>query len=166
MVEVAEVDEEPPKKKGGKMGLILGLVGAIAAGGGGFYVTSTGMVALPIGGGESHEQEAASAAIAALPNVAFIPLDPIIVSLSARAASRHLTFSSQLEITPESEGEVVLLLPRVIDVLNTYLRAVEERDIENPAAMTRLRAQMLRRVQMVVGEGRVRDLLITEFILN
>ena len=37
--------------------------------------------------------------------------------------------------------------------------AVDER-------LVRLRAQMLRRVQMVTGEGRVRDLLITEFVLN
>jgi flagellar FliL protein len=32
--------------------------------------------------------------------------------------------------------------------------------------MARLRAQMLRRIQVVTGEGRVRDLLITEFVLN
>jgi flagellar FliL protein len=30
----------------------------------------------------------------------------------------------------------------------------------------RLRGQMLRRVQLVVGDGMVRDLLITEFVLN
>jgi len=54
----------------------------------------------------------------------------------------------------------------ILDVLNTYLRAVELRDVENPAAMTRLRAQMLRRVNIVTGEGRVNDLLITEFVLK
>jgi flagellar FliL protein len=32
--------------------------------------------------------------------------------------------------------------------------------------MTRLRAQMLRRIQVVTGEGRVRDLLITRFVLQ
>ena len=57
-------------------------------------------------------------------------------------------------------------MPRIVDVLNTYLRAVEVRDLEEPAAMARLRAQMLRRVQVVTGEGRVRDLLVTEFVLN
>ncbi|MFL9503735.1 flagellar basal body-associated FliL family protein [Rhodopseudomonas palustris] len=39
-------------------------------------------------------------------------------------------------------------------------------EIEDPSAMARLRAQMLRRVQIVTGEGRVRDLLITEFVLD
>jgi flagellar FliL protein len=54
----------------------------------------------------------------------------------------------------------------VLDVLNTYLRAVQARDIEDPAALARLRAQMLRRIQVVTGDGQVRDLLITEFVLN
>ena len=57
-------------------------------------------------------------------------------------------------------------MPRILDVLNTYLRAVEVRDLEEPAALVRLRAQMLRRVQVVTGEGRVRDLLVTEFVMN
>jgi len=43
---------------------------------------------------------------------------------------------------------------------------VETKDLEDPLALVRLRAQMLRRVQMVTGEGRVRDLLITEFVIN
>ena len=50
-------------------------------------------------------------------------------------------------------------MPRILDVLNSYLRAVELADLEDPSAMVRLRAQMLRRVQIVTGEGRVRDLL-------
>jgi flagellar FliL protein len=29
-----------------------------------------------------------------------------------------------------------------------------------------MRAQLLRRIQIVTGEGRVRDLLVTEFVLN
>ena len=57
-------------------------------------------------------------------------------------------------------------MPRVLDVLNSYLRAVEVSDLEDPSALVRLRAQMLRRVQIVTGEGRVRDLLVTEFVLN
>ena len=63
-------------------------------------------------------------------------------------------------------AEVTLLMPRVLDVLNSYLRAVDPASFDDPGAMTRLRAQMLRRIQIVTGEGRVRDLLITEFVLN
>lgn len=51
-------------------------------------------------------------------------------------------------------------------MLNGYLRAVETSELEQRAALVRMRAQMLRRVQVVTGEGRVRDLLIMEFVLN
>ncbi len=53
-----------------------------------------------------------------------------------------------------------------MDILNGYLRAVDVRDLEDPSALIRLRAQMLRRIQIVTGEGRVKDLLIMEFVLN
>jgi flagellar FliL protein len=57
-------------------------------------------------------------------------------------------------------------MPRILDVLNSYLRAISFAMSKTPSAMARLRAQMLRRVQIVTGEGRVRDLLVTEFVLN
>ena len=70
-----------------------------------------------------------------------------------RGGGRYLRFSAQLEVAAADVEEVTLLSPRVLDVLNSYLRAVETADIEDPAAMARLRAQMLRRVQLVTGEG-------------
>jgi flagellar protein FliL len=71
-----------------------------------------------------------------------------------------------LEVSGPHSAEVTLLKPRILDVLNSYLRAVEVAELEDPSALVRIRAQMLRRIQIVTGEGRVRDLLITEFVLN
>ena len=51
-------------------------------------------------------------------------------------------------------------------MFNSYLRAVGMAELEQPSKLARLRAQMLRRVQMVVGKDRVNDLLIMEFVLN
>ena len=58
---------------------------------------------------------------------------PIMISLAPAAGARTLRFSGALEVAPESAAEVAGLMPRVLDVLNTYLRAVEVRDIEEPA---------------------------------
>lgn len=163
MVEATEIDEIPdaPAKSGGK-GMLFGAIAALALGGGGFFVTYTGIfppAAEP-------DAPAPPAEIPPLGDVAFVPLDQMIVSLGPRANARHLQITVQLEVAPEAAEDVRALLPRVLDVINTYLRALEERDLEDPAAMTRLRAQMLRRVQIVTGAGRVRDLLVTEFVLN
>jgi flagellar FliL protein len=89
-----------------------------------------------------------------------------MVSLGPGSSARFLKLTTQLEVAKAYAEEVTILMPRILDVLNSYLRAVALADLENPAAMARLRAQMLRRVQIVTGEGRVRDLLVTEFIVN
>ncbi len=166
MADAAEiVDDAPPAKPGRKLGLVLGLASALALGGGGFYavfsglVDPTGLTGL-LGGGHDDAPEGVAG------DVAFVAMDPIMISLPPGASARHLRFTGQLEVAPEHAAEVAALLPRVLDVLNTYLRAVEVRDLEEPSALARLRAQMLRRIQVVTGEGRVRDLLVTEFVLN
>ena len=177
MADAAETDNDaPPARPKGKRGLILSLVGALALGGGGFYAVYAGLVD-PAGltglfggghggghGGGGHG--AADGGGTVLGDVAFVPMDPIMISLAPGATARHLRFSGQLEVAPEHAAEVSGLMPRVLDVLNTYLRAVDVRDLEEPAALARLRAQMLRRIQVVTGEGRVRDLLVSEFVLN
>lgn len=144
-------------------GLLFGLVGALAMGGAGFYAVYAGLLDLGGGGAEAPQAEHAAAASS---DVAFLAMDPIVISLPPGASARHLRFIGQLEVDPANQIEVTQLMPRILDVLNTYLRAVEVRDLEQPSALSRLRAQMLRRIQVVAGEGRVRDLLITEFILN
>jgi flagellar FliL protein len=71
-----------------------------------------------------------------------------------------------LEVPKSYQEDVTKVLPRVVDVLNSYLSALEIEDLEDRAALTRLRAQMLRRVQIVTGQGRVNDFLIMEFVLT
>lgn len=149
-------DAEPKKSK---KPLLIGGVLALILGGGGFYATWSGLI---LGGGG----HADTVEVAALPDIAFVPVEPLIVSLGSGGANRHLRFASQIEANGAHVDEVTLLLPRIVDVLNGYLRALDAKVLEDPAALVRIRAQMLRRIQIVTGEGRVRDLLITEFVLN
>ena len=162
MAETEQGAEEAPKKKS-KLPLLIGLVLMLALGGGGFFAVYSGMILAP------HDAPAANSAHEAipeaLPQIAFVALDPMVISLGG-VPQRHLRFSAQLEVPLTYQPDVELLKPRVMDVLNGYLRAVEVAQLEDPAALIKLRAQMLRRIQIVVGEGRVRDLLIIEFVLN
>jgi len=160
--DAAETPADAPPRRSRKP-LIFGLAGALVLGGAGFYVTWSGLIG---GGGEHAEAPDTHAEASAAPNIAFVPVPPLTVSLPPGARSRHLRFAAELEVETLHAAEVTLLLPRVIDVLNGYLRAVDAADLEDPAALVRVRAQMLRRVQLVTGEGRVRDLLVTEFLLN
>lgn len=152
--------EEAPKKRS-KKPLLIGLVLALVLGVGGFYATFSGMI---LGGGEEHAEE--EHAPGPLTGVAFVPLETIVISLAPDSGSEHLRFTAQLEVVDTAAADVTTLTPRILDVINSYLRAIDTASIEDPQAMARLRAQMLRRIQVVTGEGRVRDLLITEFVLN
>jgi flagellar protein FliL len=152
--------EAAPRKKS-KLPLLIGLVGALCLGGGGFYATYSGLI-LSAHANDDHGKDTA----AALPDVSFVPVDPITISLGPQSRARHLRFASQLEVRSQHAPEVQLLLPRISDVLNSYLRAVEVTQLEDPSSLMRLKAQMLRRIQIVTGNDRVRDLLISEFVLN
>lgn len=152
--------EDKPVKRGRRaLGLalvpVLFLIGAL----GGFF----GIKFL-----KSQTLSSADAAHSAAPlgDVAFIPLDPIVINLGPHSSGRFLRFQAQIEVPGAYKAEVALLLPRLMDVLNGYLRAVDPSTLEDRAALVRLKAQMLRRIQLVVGGGKVRDLLVMEFVVS
>ncbi len=169
-------DEEKPKKSG-KKGLLIGVLGAVLLGGGGFYATYSGMILAPKGdseyakdsgsGGDGYGKDQDGYGVASdLPDIYFIEMEPLIISLGSSATAKFLRFSGQLDVDPAYAAEIELIMPRITDALNTYLRAVSEEELAKPSSFDRLRAQMLRRIQVVTGQGKVRDLLITEFILG
>jgi flagellar FliL protein len=153
----APAETTPRRRPGGAV--LIGAVLALAGAAGGFFVTYGGLLS-----GEDHAE--AGPEVAPIGDIAFVPIDPVIVSLGTGGTGQHLRFRAQLEVNAPHAAEVTMLLPRILDVLNGYLRAVEPEGLQDPAALLRIRAQLLRRIQMVTGEGRVRDLLVSEFVLN
>ncbi|MDP2062232.1 MAG: flagellar basal body-associated FliL family protein [Phaeovulum sp.] len=162
MAESDPVAQAAPAKKS-KIPLFAGLGAMLLLGAGGFYAVFSGLI---LGSPSEPPVNPESVVVADLPDIAFVPMEPLVIQLGTGVAARHLLFRAQLEVAKPYEAQVILLLPRVMDVLNGYLRAVEVAEIEDRSALIRLRAQMLRRVQIVTGEGRVRDLLVTEFVVN
>ncbi|MFK7761919.1 MAG: flagellar basal body-associated protein FliL [Roseobacter sp.] len=164
----ATVEESEEAPKSNKMPLIAGLVLALVGGGGGFFAAHQGLIL----GGESvskeEEKEVAKSneVTEILSKFEFVPMDPLTISLPLSSRYNHLRFRAELEVVEGYTTDVETILPRIVDVLNSYLRALEISDIEQAASLARLRSQMLRRVQIVAGPGRVNDLLIMEFVLN
>lgn len=157
MSEATPSEDTPPRRS--KLPLILGLVLALLLGGGGFFVTHSGLI-----GGKS--ADAGEDPPADLPEIAFLPIAPVTIAVPGVASDSHMRFTAQLEVAAAHAAEVEMLMPRIVDVLNGYLRAIEPASLQEAGALIRIRAQLLRRIQIVTGEGRVRDLLITEFLLS
>ena len=160
---VVDTEQDAPAKKS-KMPLIIGVVLAIAGAGGGFFAVQSGL--LPFGQSAAPEGVDNGESAEDIANLAFIEMEPIIISLRKASGLQHLRFRSQLEVDLAHQAEVEKILPRIVDVLNSYLRALELEDLTDPMALPKLRAQMLRRINIAAGQGRVRDLLIMDFVLN
>lgn len=95
----------------------------------------------------------------------FVPR-PIVVTLKPQGRVRYLKVGLAIETSPDAGSVFVDRELRIIDVLNDYLRAVPVSVVEDPAAMSRIREQIARRVRFVVDAAPVDDVLITDFILS
>lgn len=168
MADAAVETDAPKKKRGMILPLLIGLVLAVLGGGGGFWAMTQGPFAPKPAEDVAPADDSEATAEAAEPTVtvAFVPLETMVISLGPDQAARHLMFGAELEVDPAHMAEVSLLKPRVLDVLNSYLRVISISELSDPASLARLRAQMLRRIQVVTGPGRVRDLLVTQFVVN
>lgn len=161
----AAITEGDEAQKKSKMPLIVGLVLALTGGAGGFFASSQGLI---LSSESSVEKEHVDQPVEKVDkhSFAFVAMDPLTISLPSSSRYSHLRFRGELEVPDEHKKAVENVRPRIVDVLNGYLRALEVSDLEAAASLTRLRSQMLRRVQVVAGPGMVNDLLIMEFVLN
>lgn len=96
----------------------------------------------------------------------FLVMEPMIVSITPIGRSRHLKVSLVLETTDDGAEALLENGFYIQDVLNTFLRSVDAAVLEDPASMSRLRAQILRRIRAIAPDADVTNVLITEFVLT
>ena len=150
----------PTKKRGGmKLVIIIALALAGIGAGAGYM----GVIKMP----GAHDVPAdAEANMSDVSKTVFVELPRVIVPLGDQAAAKHLAASFVVETTKEHAERIDKLKPRLMDMLNTYLRAVDEQELTDPSRFRQLQAQMLRRAKLIAGETAVKNLLIQEFILQ
>lgn len=161
-----------PTGQTSKQALVIGLVLAFLGGGAAFSGAYLGLIPVEL----KDESEPSVADIAPdsdvgqktfdASGITFVPVTPIILSVGSADNRMQLRFGATLEVKRTAKSEIETLMPRIVDIVNTYLRAMKVSDLEDPTALLRIRAQLLRRVQVVAGDGRINDFLVLEFILN
>lgn len=144
--------------------LLMGLLAAVILGGASFLAVERGWVlsAQTEQGSYPPHEKADSSEI----KPSFVPLEPLLVSLARTEPALQLRFEATLEVASSSEKEIRTLMPRIMDVANTYLRATELSDLRDPVALVRIRSQILRRIQAITDSEDVHDLLVTKFLVN
>lgn len=160
-VEQPETGETRSNKKKGLVPILIGLAGAVVLGGGGFFAVYSGLI---LGTDPKPATQVSAQQHQPLPT--YLPIEQLTVSLPTTSGSQHLRLSAEIEVAAGRLPEAEAFRPRFLSVINSYLRAIEPRDLNDPTALIRLRAQILRRLQMIAGEDVIDDFLITEFILS
>ncbi len=158
-------DQGVPEKKSKKSVVILlaAIVVSAALGVGSYLLVKKSDISLA---GKDASAPANENADASSDAPEFLPLDPVFVTLARTDPPRSLRFEATLELYRGAATDVGQQMPRLIDLTNTYLRATEFADLREPAALMSIRAQLLRRYETVVGEDKIRNLLVTKFLIN
>ena len=165
MVDITEDGSSEPKK-GSKLPLILGLIATVLGAGGGFMSVQTGLLGAPKNDVQDQVESNPTAPSTEIADLAFVELDPMVISFSEGSSRRLLRFVGVLEVVPSAVEEVETLKPRIMDILNGFLTALEIEDLEEPAALLKIQSHLFHRVRIVAGEDRVNDLLVVEFVIN
>lgn len=170
-------DGEAPKAGGGKKKLII-IAGAAVlvlalAGGGAFFFLSGGEKHAEGGEADEHGEVAAAEEHAEEPPdpnapPVFVVLPEILVNLStSERRPSFLKLGLTLELNkPEDLAEFNKVSPRITDAFQVYLRELHASDLKGSAGSYRLREELLTRVGAVAHPLKIRDVLITDLIVQ
>ena len=109
-----------------------------------------------------HEEEIPPLELAQ--NTNYLELTPLTVSLQKN--SRVLKIGITLEVLSGEEEYIDPNDPKIRDAFMGYLRALRLEQIEDAAFMAQMRAQLLRRAQLILGQDKVHGILITDFLVR
>ncbi len=160
----APADGEGGKKKfsGKKLLIILVPVLLLTIGGGAAWFLGF------FGGKEEHAAEQADAPPPPPPPTMIYDLPDLLVNLSLaqRGRGNFIKLTASLEVVEADVPEFEDAMPRIVDTFVTYLRELRPEDLRGSAGLTRLREEMLRRVQAAARPARVKDVLFREILVQ
>jgi flagellar FliL protein len=162
MAEKSDDATESESKSGGKSKLLMvaGLVVLLAGGGGGYYFYQK-------------SKHVETETIPIKKETGFIELKDMMIGTAAVSMEqalerpRYFRVRIVLELSDSKQVPAVqVLLPRIEDIFQTYLRELQPSDIEGSANIFRLKEELLRRVNMAVQPNKVDAILFKELLVQ
>ena len=96
-----------------------------------------------------------------------IALDPFVVNLDEPGNARYLKMTVQLELVNEHDGEAIEKSKQVIrDEVLSYLSGLHVKDTLGATAKDTIREALMKRIEAVVGEHKVRRMFFQEFMVQ
>jgi len=99
---------------------------------------------------------------------AFLKIPDIIVNLNTPDGQpRYLRLSVQLELKNDTDLKAVeMVMPRVVDQFQTYLRELRVKDLQGSSGVYRLQMELLSRVNTAAQPVEVQDVLFQEILIQ
>lgn len=114
-----------------------------------------------------HDEVHTEAAAPKLPS--FVEVPDILVNMSGQPGERvqYLKVKIVLEVKEEKQIEQIKpTMPRITDILQTYLRELRPNDLNGSVGMFRLKEELTRRVNAVISPGLVSAVLFKEIFIQ
>lgn len=160
MAEEKEVTEEggQPKKKGSKLIIIIIIAIIVLAGAGGgtyfFLIKKSGDKK------EEKKEEKASQTVN-------FGLDPFVVNLSDATGNRFLKVSIQIELANAKLVDIAKSkTPQMRDAIITLLTSKSSDTLIAPEGKLQLKDEITIRMNQIMGEGNVKNVYLTEFVMQ
>jgi flagellar FliL protein len=155
---------ETPAKKGGKGKLILLAVPVVLLlAGAGLWFSGILPHALGL---DKHEEHSAEAAKPVPPT--YIDVPEMVANLNSNSHKpSYVKLSARIEVPkPEDAEKVKAALPRLQDMMQTYLREMRPEELRGSAGTYRLREELLVRANAAVAPAKVSDVLFTQMLVQ
>jgi flagellar FliL protein len=160
--EEAPVEAKAKAPKGGTSPIVMALL-VLNLGASGFGVFKL-MTATPAAAATVAVHDEKSAKEITGPVIA---LDPFVVNLDEPGNARYLKMTVQLELVNQHDGEAIEKSKQVIrDEVLSYLSGLHVKDTLGATAKDSIRESLMKRIEAVVGEHKVRRMFFQEFMVQ
>lgn len=154
--------EAPPKKKGKLLIIIIIVVVLLLAGGGGafFFLKKSGG-----GEGKDAKKEAEKKA----EEVVMYPIEPFVVNLTDQGGGKFLKVTLQLELAnagPTTAEKTKAKNPQLRDAIITLLTSKSAETLVSPEGKLQLKDEISVRANQILGENSVKNVYLTEFVMQ
>ncbi len=163
MSDAPEPDPKPAEKAGGKSSKIIPILLILNLGASGFgaFKLATAKAAPAAA---SHEAAAPTGAEIVGPVVA---LEPFVVNLDEPGQARYLKVTLQLElVSKEAEAPLEKSKQVVRDTILSHLSGLKLADTLGAAAKDKLRTDLMKKLEPIVGAHSVRRMFFQEFMVQ
>lgn len=101
-------------------------------------------------------------------DLVYYELPEMLVNLNGSGRRTHyLKLSVSLELTdPNDIPRLEMVLPRIIDNFQVYLRELRVEDLQGSAGLYRLREELLTRVTLAAAPAKIHDVLFKEMLIQ